>query len=156
MANFYQSTEAASFEPVRSANGTEVIAIRGNFAVPAGLALNDVIEMVPIPADYDCLDVILDAQDVDTGTTLTLNVGVMSGTYRTVDASRTCGADFLAASNVAQAGGVARANVTGFSRLAPSDSDRSIGLKVAAAATGVTAGAIITLTAYFRAMIRGV
>jgi hypothetical protein len=115
----------------------------------ANMALNDIIEMGALPAN--CVPVappILVCDDIDTGTTLTLSLGIMSGDYLggqldSAGAARTCGAEFLNASTVGQAGGMVTSALPGGLQLSPTLYDRAIGVKIAAAATGVTAGAKI-------------
>lgn len=114
-------------------------------------ALNDIIEMGALPAN--CIPIappVLVCEDIDTGTTLTLSVGLMSGDYLggqldSVGAARTCGAEFFSASTVGQAGGLVTSTVVAGMQLTPQLYDRAIGVKIAAAATGVNAGAKIRL-----------
>ncbi len=129
-------------------NAVDTIAVVGDFTVPAGLALNDVIEMVGLDADLIPVDAILSAEDADSNGTplISLDVGVLSGAYGSTDQARTCGTEFIAASIVARAGGVARMDRAAGALLAPSQSARGIGLKVAAAAATLTVGAKFRLT----------
>lgn len=108
-------------------------------------AANDILELAALPHDCRVVDVILDSDDMDSGATLAFDVGVMSGDFGDNDPARTIGNEFFAASNVAQAGGVARPTKKEAFRTAPVGSDRSIGLKFTAAATGFASG-IIGLT----------
>lgn len=119
-----------------------VVAHRYFIDLTAALALNDIIEIAPIPANCRIADIVLDSTDMDTGTTLAWDVGIMSGDWGVNDAARTCGNEFFAASNVSQAGGVARAVKQTATSQASAARDRSIGLKVQAAATGFQAGQI--------------
>lgn len=107
------------------------------------LQVGDIIDMGLIPALSKVVDVIIDSDDLDTGgsPTLAFDVGVITGTPGDSVGSRTCGQEFFAASNVAQAGGVVRmSKSTGF-RVDRANADQSIGLKItAAAATLPTTG----------------
>lgn len=100
------------------------------------LALNDVVDLGPLPANHTVTDVIIDADDMDTGGSpaLAFDIGVMSGTVGDTVNSRTIGNEFFAASNIAQTGGVSRMTKSAGFRVAPVGYDRSIGLKVTAAA----------------------
>lgn len=107
------------------------------------LAVNDIIDMGIIPASSVPVDVIIDSDDLDTGGSpaLAFDVGVITGTPGDAVGSRTCGAEFFSASTLAQAGGVARTSLKTAFRIAPAGFDRSIGIKItAAAATQATSG----------------
>lgn len=109
------------------------------------LAVGDIVDLGPLPANYTVMDVILDADDLDTGGSpaMAFDVGIMSGKVGDTVSSRTCGAEFFSASTLAQAGGVARTTLATAFRVAPTGADRSIGLKVTtAAATQATTGKI--------------
>ena len=89
-------------------------------------------------------DVVIDADDLDTNGSpaLAFDVGVLSGDPGTTG-TRTCGNEFFAATNVAQAGGVARmAKAAGF-RVARANTDTSLGVKITTAAgTQATSGKV--------------
>ena len=113
----------------------------------AGYALNDIIEMGVVPAGCRVVDMTLDSDDLDSNGTplITLDVGIMSGTWQDNDAARTCGDEFFDGSTAGQTGVVARmSEATGF-QLAKSNTERSIGLKIAAAAA-TDAGGVVRLT----------
>ena len=152
-----QSTQVAQKQPVISADGFEPIAIVGDFTVPATLPQNDVIEMVILPAGYVPVDAILATDELDSGTpAITLDMGLISGDAGKADDARTCGSEAFAASTVGQAGGIARPTKKDFSHIAPTSADRGYGLKVAAAAGTLVAGAKIRLTLLARPAIHGV
>lgn len=157
---FKQSKLAASNEPILLAQASEPIVISADYNLAdsgnGALALNDIIEMVPFPAGYQLVDVIVDTPDLDTGGSpaLALDVGVLSGEYRSNSAA-TMDASIIAASTVGQAGGIARASVAGFSKIAVSDTDRAIGIKAQTGpATGATTGTV-RLQATFRPAVNG-
>ena len=99
------------------------------------LGAGDIIDMGVIPANSTVVDVIIDSDDLDSNGTPTIafDVGVMSGNPGDTG-SRTCGAEFFSASTVAQAGGVARTTLKTAFRVAPAQSDKSVGLKITTAA----------------------
>lgn len=145
---------AGKIAPPTPREGGEVVAYRSQIALGTGdLTLNNIIEMGPIPANCLVTDVILDSDDLDTATSITLDVGVMSGTYgNLLDDSgnaRTCDATFISASTVAQAGGVVRPTLASAFRTARVATDQSIGVKIHAA-PGTAAAGTIGLTVYLR------
>ena len=151
-----QAIQIANRYPPISACGYEAITIVGDYTIVAGgLALNDVIEMAILPAGYVPVGVKLATEDIDTGTTLTLDCGVLSGTAGVLDNARTCGNEAFAASTIGQTGGVVNETKANILLLAPTDTDRSIGLKVAAAAAGLVAGAKVRLTVTARPKLHG-
>jgi hypothetical protein len=71
-----------------------------------------VIEMVPLPAGFCIVDVIVDTADL--GTTVTADVGLLSGDYDATGA-RTCGATIMTGKALGTTG-IYRADVAGFSK----------------------------------------
>lgn len=125
------------------------ISVVGEVLTVAGMTANDVIEMVAFPAGTVPVDVTVVCEDLDTGTpAITLDVGVLSGSYGDTG-TRTCGAEFLSASTIGQAGGMARANVPAGFLLGYSASDRSLGVKIGTAAATLATGKKIRLIATF-------
>jgi hypothetical protein len=94
-----------------------------------------IIEMGPLPAGCVVVDMILDADDLDTdgSPAVTIDVGLMSGSFGDPDpdGARTLGTEFFAASTVGQAGGLVRPTAKGAVRTTKSDVDRGIGIKIA-------------------------
>jgi hypothetical protein len=106
----------------------------------ADLVLNNVIDLGILPAGHTVTDAILIPDDLDTGTGITLDVGIMSGTPGDGVSARTVGQELFTASTAAQTGAVTNlSQKTGFT-IAASAADRSIGVKIAVAPTGATAG----------------
>ena len=69
-----------------------VYALHGTREIAAALVVNDVIQMVPVPLGAKVLDVILMTDDLDTGTSIVLDVGDTDGTDDTdryIDAATT-------------------------------------------------------------------
>lgn len=108
----------------------------------ADLVANNVIDLGVLPAGHTVVDAVLIPDDLDTnGTpTITLDVGLMSGTPGDGVSVRTVGAELFSASTAAQTGAVANmALKTGFT-IQSSAADRSIGVKVVAGAATGAAG----------------
>lgn len=123
----------------------EVVAKRFTAALVAGdLDADDIVEMAPIPPGFRVVDMIFDADDLDTnvGPTITADVGIMSGLWGDTAQDRTCGAEFFAASTVAQAGGAVRPTLKTAFRTGVTDTERSIGIKFPAAAATAAAGTV--------------
>lgn len=137
--------------PVPSANGaTDVVPIVGDYTIKTGDAAGDVIEMCPLPAGYVVVDHVLDNDSL--AATSVGNVGVMSGNYNDTGA-RTVGAQFNSASNLATAG-IKRPDVSGFTRIAPTTNDRSVGIVLTSLTTPVI-GAKVRLTLFVRPQVEG-
>lgn len=154
-----QATQVVNRVPVPSADAaTDLIPIVGDFTVPAGLAINDVVEMVPIPAGYVPVDYVLACEDTDSNgaPAIALDVGVLSGSYGVKDDARTCGSEGAAADQVARAGGVTRMVKKDLALLAPTTADRGFGVKVQAAAATLVTGAKWRMTLYCRPQSEGV
>lgn len=159
MATLRQATQVAANVPVITADGYEPIVIFGDFVVPAGLVINDVVEMCAIPAGYVPINMHLAVEDTDANgaPTMTLDVGLISGTYGVVDNARTCANEAVAASTAAQTGGVIAPTKKDFFLIAPDNTkDRGFGVKVAAAAATLTAGAKWRMTMTLRPALNGV
>ena len=161
MAAFFQSKQIKEGGPIVTPQSAhDLVSVRGEFSLAAALVINDLIEMVVLPAGCVPVDYILDSDDLDTGgPTITLDVDLLAGTVGdTTLANRTiAGAKIFAASTVAQAsaGSVRPTLATAF-RIAPDMTvDRSIGILVKAApTTGATSGKI-GLTVLYRPAING-
>lgn len=150
-----QSVQIANNYPTINADGYEPIVIFGDYTTVAGLAANDVIEMMPIPAGYVVTGVKLSCDDLDTGAGITLDCGLVSGKVGLVDNARTCGNEAFAASTIGQSGGIQTENKVTLLNAAPSTADQSLGLKIGVAAAGLVVGAKIRLTAHARPALHG-
>lgn len=107
----------------------------------ADLVLNNVIDLGILPAGHAIYNATLIPDDLDTGTTLTLDVGLMSGVVGANDATRTVGQELFVGSTAAQTGATVSASTTKSAHtIVAVGFDRSIGVKIAAAPTGATAG----------------
>lgn len=148
----FKSLQATQGLPIPVGDrATDLLPIFADYTLVGTEATADVVEMVPWPKGYVPVDVIADVEDC--GSTVTVDVGLLSGVYGDTGA-RTCGAEFMNDKAFGTAG-VYRADVLGFSRLAPSTTDRSIGLALVSV-TSPTAGAKVRLTVIFRPAIEGV
>ncbi|WP_331373763.1 hypothetical protein [Sinorhizobium chiapasense] len=119
-------------------------AVRFAHQLSAAPSAGDILELAMIPAGTRVVEMILDSDDLDTnGTpTLTMDVGLMSGSFGDEDQARTCGAEFFSGSSVAQAGGSERPSLKTAFRTGKSNVDRSIGIKFPNAAATFAAGTI--------------
>ena len=136
----------------------DIMTVTSEYTIPATLAVNDVIEMGILPAGCIPVDFTLFTQAADSNgsPTLALDAGILSGNPFDALSVRTCGADFVAATTVARAGGIQRAVVaTGFQATA-SVLDRSYGLKVGAGAATLVVGAKLRATLTFSACPYGI
>jgi hypothetical protein len=140
---FRRSTQSLNRVPALAADGAgDALTIVGEYVVTAATANTDIIEMCALPAGCVVARLTLVADDIDTANTVTLDVGLMSGSYLNdlnddMSTARTCGAEFLSADTTARAGGVVVSAVKAGHLLAPSLSDRSIGVKITAAMTAI-------------------
>jgi hypothetical protein len=129
----------------------ELTVARFSYALSSALVLNDIVEIGILPAGAAVTDLVLISDDLDTGSpAIVLNVGLMSGTVGTTT-TRTCGAEYISASTVAQAGGSDRMTLKGGFRVATSTADRGIGVKVTTApATGTATGTVNLIVSYIQ------
>lgn len=121
----------------------------------------DVVEMIPWPAGTVPTTLVAVIPDIDSAAGVTLDFGVMSGQWLAsknddLATARTCGAEFGNNLTTGQAGGVVVVTADLLLGLAPSAIDRTIGFKVETAATGLTAGAKIRVTATFAPVPPGI
>ena len=153
MPTYRASKNTVARIPALSPNAAgDIKSATGEFIVPTGLAVTDVIEFGILPGGCLPVDFTLVTEDLDTdgSPTVILSGGILSGTPGDVNNARTCGADFLSASNVGQAGGIARANVgTGF-LATPSVSDRGFGVSLTTGAATLAVGAKMRATLFFQ------
>lgn len=110
----------------------------------ADLVANNIIDLGILPAGHTITEAVLIADDLDThatAPTITLDVGLLSGTIGDAVSVRTCGTELFAASTVAQAGTVATSATTKSAyTIQASGDNRSIGAKVVAGAATAAAG----------------
>jgi hypothetical protein len=158
MPTLRQATQVANKFPPMSAAGTEDVTLVGDYTVEAGLVINDVVEMVILPAGYVPSDAAAYLEDTDSNgaPTITLDLGIITGVAGAVDNTRTCGNEGFLADVTAKTGGVARAAKKDWGLIAPANTDRGLGFKVSAAAATLTVGAKWRLCVPVRAQRAGV
>ncbi len=147
----FQSKQVLAQKAIPAAiSGVDLVPITAEFVIPAGLALNDIIEMGGIPAGHIPVDAIAHLPDADTNATPlgTLDMGIITGRFGDpVLGSRACGSEFVAADTVIRAGGVARA-AKSLAGIAPTLTERGWGFKVSAAMATLATGGTIRATLY--------
>ena len=132
--------------PFPSADGaTGLIFCFGDYTLLGTEATGDELEMCVLPAGYVPVDIIVDTEDL--GTAVTADAGIMSGTVGST-ATRTCGAEFMAAKAL-DTTGIYRMDVAGGGRVAPTTGDRGIGFALTTVTTP-TAGAKVRMTVVMR------
>jgi len=131
---YTESLAVQGSRPVVSpaAAGEAIVADGTLEVIAAQLALNALVGLVILPAYCVPLDFTLIADDLDTGTNLTLSVGVLNSTEDDLVAST----NMLTDSTVGQAGGSARATAL---PLADDTADRVIAAKVTTGGVAVVA-----------------
>lgn len=102
----------------------------------------DIIDIGILPAYMTVSDAVLIADDIDSGTAVVLDVGIMSGNPGDTDTGRTCGAEIFSGATTGQAGGVARPTAATAFKILPTEADRSIGVKIATQSGTAVAGRI--------------
>lgn len=168
----YQATQCKYPGPIQAllnADGAnDVVAIVGDFTLPAGLVSGDIVEMVGIPAGYVPVDVIAASEGL--GTTMTADVGILSGNYGALlgldgSSARTCGAEFMTG-KAFQTAGIYRMDVYGGAQIAPTlgdmsttpvptTGDRGVGVKFTTVSAPTT-GKKMRVTLLARPRIEGV
>lgn len=143
MPNFASQFATGQLSTVSS--GAAGVVISNDFFHDLTVAQNvtgNIIDIGTLPAYMTISDVVLVPDDLDSLTAMTLDVGIMSGTPGDTTSVRTCGAEVFAASTAAQTGAVARPTLKSAFNILPTETDRSIGVKIAAQAGTPVAGRI--------------
>lgn len=148
MAAVLQTVSTTVRPPIAQIAG-QAVTVTKSYALSAALVVNDVIEMVEVPAGHAVVDARIDSPDLDSNgvPAIVLAAGLVdNGT--TSDCNQ-----IIAGSTVGQAGGIAVPNVVGY--LGDADLKASgssaivIGIKVTTApATGATSGTIYMSVTY--------
>lgn len=147
MASTLQSENVKGSRPAVIAAGAETVTVRGEYDLSAALVINDLIELVKLPADHVIVDCVLDTDDLDSNGTplISLGVGKTAGTC----------VELIASNTIGRTGGMARLDVSTGLRIAPVQTETKLGVKVIAApATGATSGKI-GLSVSYRAARHG-
>ena len=95
MATTYSASKVATTVMARA--GIEITSVFSTYEAAVALVINDVIKMIKVPKGATILELVCAVDDLDTGTTITLDVG--DGTT----ANR-----FIAADTTARSGGLFR------------------------------------------------
>ena len=153
MANFKSDRcqVYTGYQPAITANQAgEVKAVRGKVTLPTSLAINDIVELVPLPAGHVIVDAILDSDDLDSGSALVMDVAIINSGGTDVVSNTT----IISSTTVGQTGGVARMDEQGGPRIASSQTTRNVGVKITTdAATNVEGE--LGLTLFYRAANQG-
>lgn len=153
-----KSTQAANRMSAPSAlEASCPVAVLGEHTtVAAQFAAADVVEMIPWPAGTIPIALVAHIPDLDSNgsPSLTLDVGVLSGQWLAnknddLTTDRTCGTEFGNNLTTGQAGGTLVVTPDLLLGLAPANYDRSIGIKVEAAAATLVTGAKIRMAGTF-------
>jgi len=102
MTTPFYSASCLSGSGIQPRASLGLCSVSGSYDIAATLLTADVIHMVKIPAGATVLDVLLDAGDMDSATSLTLSVGYTGALNAFIDGS-----------TVGRAGGIARLSVVG-------------------------------------------
>lgn len=135
MATTYTASKVASTVQARS--GLDLTAVYATYEAETQLIINDVIQMVKVPAGATILEVILCVDDIDGGSAAVLEVGDGDDTDR-----------FIAGQTIGQGGGIARlgAGITGAAAAAAANyaytSADTIDIKVATAPASTGTGTL--------------
>lgn len=162
----YKSETAQRRRPAPTATEKGAVAAQYEYySVTANPTANDVVALCVLPANHLPVDIILDTDDLDASTGITISVGVVDKTpdqlltATTADISTTAadgGAVWIATSAAAQTGVIARPTTKAFLRVTPSTSDRIIGLQFTAAASGAFSAGRVGLCFFYRPAAFGV
>lgn len=132
--------------PITLSQAGQIVAAVGEVEAPDSLAADDIVALCHLPAGHEPIDFMLQSDDLDDGTGISMTAAVLNADMTDVLAST----DFITTSTIGRTGGVARANQLAGLQLAASDADRVVGVKIAAAATTPQAGTIKGVLLYKR------
>jgi hypothetical protein len=127
----------------------DVVALVSTVTLTAALdpmLTNDMYVACVLPANMQLLDAAIICDDIDTATALTLTLGGLHKDFTDI----TSGSDIITASTIGRTGGVARADVAAGLLVAPVTTDTWIGVKVAAAPTGLNADAKLCVRIWYQ------
>lgn len=112
----------------------EVIAVRYEYDYLSTESDGDILDLGILPAHHTVRDIVVDVDDVDSGTDFEWDLGLMNGspgeTYSTGTTPRTCGAEFFSGATTGQSAGIVRPTLKTAFRVERVGYDRSIGLKL--------------------------
>ena len=138
MATVYTHPNAQSANARTQTSAGQPVVAHAKFTFPGLPVVADMVRLTQIPKGAKVLNAILKADDLDTGTTITLSLGDTGSANR-----------YFAASTIAQAGGVVElansAPIKGFEYAA----DDTLILSVTAGPTGGQLGAVEVFFEYY-------
>lgn len=139
MASTFKSDLASGYRAAGVGGGSQEIVVYAEYEITAALVVNDVIQMIPVPAGAQIMEVTLGADDLDSNGTpaIVLDVGDGSVTDRLIDGA-----------TVGQAGGRTSTLKTGAFGYTYTASDTIDVIVQVAPATGATSGTIMLRVAY--------
>ena len=108
MATAYSSAQAASGAPVIAPMNGCSATIFGSFTWAAAFVINDTVDLVQVPNGYRIVDLTFDTDQIDSATSLTLDLGDTGASARYLSANATVGrgANGASANAVAMGGGM--------------------------------------------------
>lgn len=146
-----QTDYAKGIRPMPIAQGAELISVRMAFVLAAALAAADVIEFGFLPADHVPVDYIIDTDDLDSGTTVTTDFGILTSAGTAVSAlTADGGAKWLTADTFMRGVTNQRPTASPMFRTLPSSANRKIGMVMIAGPTTASSG-IVGVTLMYRA-----
>ncbi len=130
----YTSKTANGKAPIASLVSALVAGLMFDYLTTGALVAGDIIDLGPIEAGVEPVDITLISDDLDTNgaPTITLSVGILNAAKTDLNAGTN--ETFIVASTVGQAGGIARATLPAVGLLGKSAVARSLGIKVVAGA----------------------
>lgn len=137
-------------------SGSETVSARMQITLAAAIGAADILQFGELPDGCVVEGWVVDNDDLDTGATLALDLGILDAAGTAVSAAAADGGKWLAASTVAQAAAVTRASAgtvavqTAMLRMAPAVTKRMLGAVATAAGAGGV-GNKIGLTVSYRA-----
>lgn len=136
MAIFHSKYTRGGYRAPAAQWAGNVVAVRYEFAYDhSEHSDGDIVEIGILPAHHTVRDMTIDCTDVDAGTDFETDVGLMNGEVGDDVGpdgvtARTCGAEFFSGATVGRTVFVGRMALAGGFRIAPTDKDRSIGVKL--------------------------
>lgn len=137
----------AGRKPMPTPKGSEVLAAKDSFSFATTKSQDDIAALFPLPPGCVPLDVILACSDGDTGTSLTVSVGLLnSGKTDLSTATADGGAVWIDGSTAGQTGVIARPTATAITKVEPSTSARYVGVKIKANGSATALTGTLTMT----------
>lgn len=115
------------------------------------IAIGDIAICTVLPAHHVPVDLVGDIGDCDSGAALVFSAGFVGNAVGADDDPDAFGSAYT----TGQAGGVFRANLAGFMRIAAADHDRTVGIQVTTAGVSPATPGIVSITMLSRRAITG-